>query len=134
MIGPEEPGTGPEPGARDVQLPGRGQGVHDPNFGGGLGLAEGGRRMLRRTYGTEDRNLNLRLLTLARGVHDLRSLDVERRGGLPVAVWDGLLTEDRLDLAPFRQPGSDRWRSGGGLPLGPLAALQLYTTNANPLI
>ncbi|MGW0579368.1 ATP-binding cassette domain-containing protein [Streptomyces sp. NPDC002920] len=45
-----------------------------------------------------------------------------------------LLTEERLDLVPFRQPGSDRWRSGSGLPLGPLAAVQLYTTNANPLI
>ncbi len=69
-------------------------------------LAEGGRRTLRQTYATEDRDLNLRLLALARGVYDLRSLDAERPGGLPVAVWHGLLTEDRLDLVPFRQPGS----------------------------
>ncbi|MGW0844603.1 hypothetical protein ACWD26_31600 [Streptomyces sp. NPDC002787] len=134
VIGPEEPETSPEPEGSDAQLPGRGQGVHDPHFGEGLGLAEGGRRTLRQTYGTEDRDLNLRLLALARGARDLRSLDAEGPGGLPVAVWRGLLTEDRLDLVPFRQPGSDRWRSGSGLPLGPLAAVQLYTTNANPLI
>jgi hypothetical protein len=134
VIGPEEPEHSPEPEVRDAQLSGRGQGVHDPYFGEGLGHAEGGRRTLRQTYGTEDRDLNLRLLALARGAHDLRSLDAERPGRLPVAVWHGLLTEDRLSLAPFRRPGSDRWRSGSGLPLGPLAAVQLYTTDANPLI
>ncbi|MFF7880679.1 hypothetical protein ACH40F_09675 [Streptomyces sp. NPDC020794] len=134
VLGPEEPEHSPEPEAREGQLSGRGQGVHDPNFGEGLGLAEGTRRTLRQTYGTEDRDLNLRLLTLARGAHDLRSLDTGRPGGLPVAVWHGLLTEDRLSLAPFQQPGSDRWRSGSGLPLGPLATVQLYTTNASPLI
>lgn len=134
VIGLEEPEASPAPEVRDAQLPGRGQGVHDPHFGERLGLAEGRRRTIRQTYGTEDRDLNLRLLALARGAHDLRSLDSERSGGLPVAVWHGLLTEDRLDLAPFRQPGSDRWRGGSGLPLGPLAAVQLYTTNANPLI
>jgi hypothetical protein len=134
VIVSEEPEHSPEPEARDARLPGHGQGVHDPHFGEDLGLAEGGRRTLRQTYGTEDRDLNLRLLALARGVHDLRSLETERPGGLPVAVWHGLLTEDRLDLAPFRQPGDDPWRSGSGLPLGPLAAVQLYTTNANSLI
>ncbi|MFG2800603.1 hypothetical protein [Streptomyces pseudovenezuelae] len=134
VIGPEEPECSPGAEVRDAQRSGPGQGVHDPHFGAGLGLAEGGRQTLRQTYGTEDRDLNLRLLALARGAHDLRSLDADRRGGLPVAVWHGLLTEDHLDLAPFRQPGGDRWRSGSGLPLGPLAAVQLYTTNANPLI
>ncbi|MFJ9372903.1 hypothetical protein [Streptomyces sp. NPDC101455] len=134
VIGPEEPEHSPEPEARDAQMSARGQGVHDPHFGEGLGLAEGGRRTLRQTYGTEDRDLNLRLLALARGAHDLRSLDAERPGGLPVAVWHGLLTEDRLSLAPFRQPSSDRWHSGSGLPLGLLAAVQLYTTNANLLV
>ncbi|WP_307534538.1 hypothetical protein [Streptomyces sp. V3I8] len=130
VIGLEKPaGSSPEPEVRDAR-----QHVHDPYFGASLGLAEGGRRTLRHTYGTEDRNLNLRLLALARGAHDLRSLDTDRPGGLPVAVWHGLLAEDHLDFAPFRQPGSDRWRSGSGLPLGPLAAVQLYTTNANPLI
>ncbi|MFM9622668.1 hypothetical protein ACKI14_32535 [Streptomyces turgidiscabies] len=131
VLGLQELEQSPEPEAREAQLPGRGQDVHDPNFGEGLGLAEGTRRTLRHT---EDRNLNLRLLALARGAHDLRSLDGGRTGGLPVAVWHGLLTEDRLSLAPFRQPGSDRWRSGSGLSLGPLAAVQLYTTNASPLI
>ncbi|MBT2400850.1 hypothetical protein J7E89_34120, partial [Streptomyces sp. ISL-100] len=134
VIGPDGPESSPEPEVRDAQRPGSGQGVHDPHFGAGLGLAEGGRRTLRHTYGTEDRDLNLRLLALARSAHDLRSLDADRLGGLPVAVWHGLLMEDHLDLAPFRQPSSDRWRSGSGLPLGPLAAVQLYTTNANPLV
>ncbi|MFE7572650.1 hypothetical protein ACFU76_37905 [Streptomyces sp. NPDC057539] len=134
VLGPQELEHGPEPEAREAQLSGRGQSVHDPHFGEGLGLAEGTRRTLRQTYATEDRDLNLRLLALARGAHDLRSLDAGRPGGLPVAVWHGLLTEDRLSFAPFRQPCSDRWRSGSGLPLGPLAAVQLYTTNASPLI
>ncbi|MEV8102634.1 hypothetical protein [Streptomyces sp. NPDC088135] len=109
VLGPEEPEHSPEPEAREAQVSGRGRGVHDPNFGEGLGLAEGTRRTIRQTYATEDRNLNLRLLALARGADDLRSLDAGRPGGLPVAVWHGLLTEDRLSLAPFRQPGSDRW-------------------------
>ncbi|MEU9404118.1 hypothetical protein AB0E08_00180 [Streptomyces sp. NPDC048281] len=134
VLGPQELERSPEPEAGEAQLSGRGQGVHDPNFGEGLGLDEGTRRTLRQTYATEDRDLNLRLLALARGAHDLRSLDAGRSGWLPVAVWHGLLTEDRLSLAPFRQPGSDRWRSGSGLPLGPLAAVQLYTTNASSLI
>ncbi|WP_326682729.1 hypothetical protein [Streptomyces sp. NBC_01237] len=135
VIGLEEPETSPEPDVRDAQLPSRGQGVHGPHFGESLGLAEGGRRTLRQTYGTQDRDLNLRRLALvARGAHDLRRIDAKRSGGLPVAVWHGLLTEDRLNLAPFQKPGSDRWRSGSGLPLGPLARVQLYTTNANPLI
>ncbi|WP_371096469.1 hypothetical protein [Streptomyces sanglieri] len=134
VIGPEEPEHNHEPELRAAQLPGRGQDVHDPHFGESLGLAEGRHRTLRQTYGTEDRQLNLRLLALARGAHDLRSLDAGRPGGLPIEVWHGLLTEDRLNLAPFRKPGSNRWGSGSALPLGPLAAVQLYTTNANPLI
>lgn len=134
VIGLEEPGSSAGPEACDAQRPGPGQRVHDPHFGASLGLAEGGRQTLRQTYGTEDRDLNLRLLALARGAHDLRSLDTDRPGGLPVAVWHGLLTENHLDFAPFRPPSSDRWRSGSGLPLGPLAAVQFYTTNANPLI
>lgn len=134
VIGVEESGSGAGPEARDPQRPGPGQRVHDPLFGASLGLAEGGRQTLRHTYGTEDRELNLRLLALARGAHDLRSLDTDRPGGLPVAVWHGLLTENHLDFAPFRPSSSDRWRSGSGLPMGPLAAVQLCTTNANPLI
>ncbi|MGW9120337.1 hypothetical protein ACWGRV_27625 [Streptomyces sp. NPDC055663] len=86
MIGPEEPEHNSEPEVRAAQLPGRSQGVHDPHFGESLGLAEGRHRTLRQTYGTEDRDLNLRLLALARGAHDLRSLDVGRPGGLPIAV------------------------------------------------
>ncbi|MGH1552115.1 hypothetical protein ACRAWF_07960, partial [Streptomyces sp. L7] len=128
MLGPQELEQGPDPEADEAQLPGRGQGVHDPSFGEVLGHTEGAHRTLRQTYATEDRNLNLRLLALARGAHDLRSLDAGRPGGLPVAVWHGLLTEDHLSLDPFKQPGNDRWRSGSGLPLGPLAAVQLYTT------
>lgn len=107
VLGLQELEQSPEPEAREAQLPGRGQGVHDPNFGEGLGLAEGTRRTLRQTYAIEDRNLTLRLLALARGAHDLRSLDAGQPGGLPVAVWHGLLTEDRLSLAPFRQPAGE---------------------------
>ncbi|MFJ2509982.1 hypothetical protein ACIPEL_03565 [Streptomyces griseoviridis] len=134
MLDPAEPKQSPEPEAGEAQLSGRREGVHDLHFGEGLGLADGTRRALRQTYATEGRNLNLRLLALARSAHHLRSLDAGQSGGLPTAVWHGLFTEDRLSLAPFRQPGSDRWRSGSGLPLGPLAAVQVYTTNASPLI
>ncbi|MFC9856155.1 MULTISPECIES: hypothetical protein [unclassified Streptomyces] len=134
VIGPGEPEHNYEPEVRAAVLPGRGQCFQDPHFGESLGLAEGRRRTLRQTYGTENRDLNLRLLALARGAHDLRSLDAGPPGGLPIAVWHGLLAEDRLNLAPFRKPGSNRWGSGSALPLGPLAAVQLYTTNANPLI
>ncbi|WP_307659827.1 hypothetical protein [Streptomyces sp. V1I1] len=134
LICSEEPGSSSEPGARDAQRPGPGQSAQDRQFGEDLGLAEGGRRTLQHTYGTEDRDMNVRLLALARGAYDLRSLDAGRSGGLPVAVWHGLLTEDHLDLVPFLQPGSDRWRSGSGLPLGLLAGVQLYTTNADPRI
>jgi len=66
-------------------------------FGEGLGLAEGGRRTLRQTYGAEDLALNLRLLALARGAHDLRSLDAGRPGGLPVS---GPQAQDDQDLQP----------------------------------
>lgn len=117
VIGPEEPEHDQEPEVRATQMPGRGQDVHDLHFGESLGLAEDRHRTLRQTYGTEDRQLNLRLLALARGAHDLRSLDAGRPGGLPITVWHGRLTEDRLNLAPFRKPGSHRWRSGSALPL-----------------
>ncbi|WP_328935136.1 MULTISPECIES: hypothetical protein [unclassified Streptomyces] len=86
VIGSEETEHGLEPEACVARLSGRGQGVHDPYFGEGLGLAEGGRRTLGQTYGAEDLALNLRLLALARGAHDLRSPDAGRPGGLPVAV------------------------------------------------
>ncbi|MFD5205322.1 hypothetical protein ACFWNF_00025 [Streptomyces anulatus] len=134
VLVPEEPERIPEPEAGEAQMPGRGQGVHDSYFREAVDLAEGTRRTVRQTYATEDRNLSLRLVALARGAHDLRSLDAGRPGGLPVAVWHGLLAEDCLDFAPFRQLSGDRWRSGSGLLLGPLAAVQLYTTNASPLI
>lgn len=39
-----------------------------------------------RPTATEDPNLNLRLLALARGAHDVRSLDAGWPGWLPVAV------------------------------------------------
>ncbi|MGW1838293.1 hypothetical protein [Streptomyces sp. NPDC002067] len=134
MIGPEEPEHNHDSGLRATQLSGRGRDVHDPHFGESLGLAEGQHRTLRQTYGAEDRQLNPRLLALARGAHDLRSLDAGRSNGLPIEVWHGLLTEDRLNLAPFRKSSSNRRGRGRPLPLGPLAAVQLYTTNANPLI
>lgn len=110
------------------------RGVHDPGFGEEFGGEDGARWTVRHTYRDAKREPNLRLLALARGVHDLRSLDAAHDRMLPLAVWQGLLAHDRLDLAPFRQPSTDRWHSGSGIPLGPLAVVQIYTTNADPWI
>ncbi|MFJ2189927.1 hypothetical protein ACIOJE_18630 [Kitasatospora sp. NPDC087861] len=51
-------------------------------------------------------------------------------------VWLGLLAHaEDLDLEPFKAPDADPWRSGGsGIPLGVLADVQVYTTNADPRI
>ncbi|MFD8383058.1 hypothetical protein ACFV2X_31865 [Streptomyces sp. NPDC059679] len=108
------------------------RGVHHPRFGEEFGGEDGARQAVRHTYRDAEREPNLRLLALSRGVHDLRSLDAGRERVLPLAVWRGLLAHDWLDLAPFRQPGADRWRSGSGVPLGSLAVAQIYATNADP--
>ncbi|MEV7194590.1 hypothetical protein AB0N81_22685 [Streptomyces sp. NPDC093510] len=108
--------------------------AHDLHFGEEFGGIDGARQTVRHTYFDADRARNLRLLALTRGVHDLRTLDAGRERMLPLAVWEGTLASDRLDLAPFMQPSADRWHRGSGLPLGPLAVAQIYTTNADPQI
>ncbi len=104
----------------------------DDSSGADLGLAGGDQAAVRRVHGERAKEHNLRLLAMARGVPDLRSLDTGRSGVLSVAVWEGLLTPGPLDLTPFRAPSTDRWRRGSGLPLGVLGPVQIYATNADP--
>ncbi|MGW6506599.1 hypothetical protein ACWGCP_03435 [Streptomyces niveus] len=91
-------------------------------------------------YLDRDRERNLRSLAVARGVKDLRTLDAGRDNtgrpsdAVPYAVWAGLLAMSTLDLRPFRVPREDRWNSGSGIPLAILADVQIYTTNADPLV
>jgi hypothetical protein len=113
----------------------------DPSFGEHLGVDDGLRAMERRSYSDDrDREHSLRCLAMARGVKDLRTLDggYDRDGrrspAFPYAVWHALLAMSTVDLRPFRAPGEDRWDSGSGIPLAPLADVQIYTTNADPLV
>jgi hypothetical protein len=113
--------------------------VHEssnPAFGRSLGTDEGERLVVRLARGHQHPDAVLRCLVLARGVADLRDLEgrYDAGGGrpvrLPFPVWDGLLAMEQLDLQPFR-PVTDGARRGGfGLPLGVLARVQLYTTDA----
>ncbi|MGW9369290.1 hypothetical protein ACWGVR_04635 [Streptomyces xanthophaeus] len=105
---------------------------HTDRLGVDLGLAAGAQAAVRWTHGERAKERNLRLLAIARGVHDLRSLDIGRSGALSVTFWEGLLTLGPLRLTPFRAPGPDRWRGGSGLPLGVLRSVQIYATNADP--
>lgn len=113
----------------------------DPLFGERLGLAVGAERAAWPVFSDDPRarERNLRLLAVARGVPDLRSLDsgYDRAGrplSLPRAVWHGLLAHSQdLDLQPFEVPNDSSWkRSGGGIPLGVLARVQVYAVNADP--
>ncbi|THA32407.1 hypothetical protein [Streptomyces sp. A1547] len=108
----------PAPEADDDPSSGHGGVRQDGHFGADLGLVAGAEEVARRTYREHDKECNLRLLAMARGVSDLRSLDTGRSGMLPLAVWEGLLAPAPLDLSPFRPPSADRWRSGSDLPLG----------------
>ncbi|MFJ9339900.1 hypothetical protein ACIRP0_11490 [Streptomyces sp. NPDC101733] len=99
-----------------------------------LGLAAGTQAAVRWTHGERAKEHNLRLLAMARGAHDLRGLDTGRSVVLSVAFWEGLLTPGPLDLTPFRSPSPDRWHGGSGLPLGVLASVQVYATNADPAL
>ncbi|MEU0122221.1 hypothetical protein ABZ114_11085 [Streptomyces albidoflavus] len=108
-----------------------------PDFGRRLGTTEGERLVVRLTRGRSHPDAALRCLLLARGVADLRDLgdwydaSGERRDPVPFPVWDGLLAMEQLDLWPFRPVREDGARRGGaGLPLGVLASVQLYTTDA----
>lgn len=112
----------------------------DPSFGEHLGIDDGLQAMKPASYSDRDREYHLRCLAMARGVRDLRTLDggYDRNGrrspAFPYAVWHALLAMSTIDLKPFRAPGEDHWNSGSGIPLAPLADVQIYTTNADPLV
>ncbi|MFF8646597.1 hypothetical protein [Streptomyces sp. NPDC015345] len=108
-----------------------------PDFGRSLGASEGERLVVRLAQGRSRPDAALRCLLLSRGMADLRDLgdrydaSGERRDPVPFPVWDGLLAMEQLDLWPFRPVGGeDAWHGGSGLPLGVLASVQLYTTDA----
>ncbi|MFE2042858.1 hypothetical protein ACFXAZ_18405 [Streptomyces sp. NPDC059477] len=129
--------VGPRPPSEGGIWPQDVHDVQDPRFGAELGLAAGARSAAWLAYDDRDRERNLRLLAMARGVPDLRTLDGghDRDGHartLPHAVWQGLLTDRQLDLEPFEQPTEDRWSGGSGIPLGVLAEVQVYAVNADP--
>lgn len=133
--------VGAKPEDRENLWPEHTHGPHDPLFAEDLGLAHGATRAAWLAYDQADSEPNLRLLAMARGVQDLRTLDggyddFGRSQSLPRPVWLGLLAHARnLDLTPFEAPNPDRWRGGGsGVPLGVLADVQVYTTNADPQI
>ncbi|GGX64704.1 hypothetical protein [Streptomyces hiroshimensis] len=124
---------GPRPEEHERIWPERVHDVHDPRFGDWLSVTDGARRTAWLTFRYQDGERNLRCLAMARGVHDLRTLDSgSRRRGVPFDVWQGLLTGSPLDLEPFEPPTTDRWRGGSGIPLGVLAEVQVYTTSADP--
>ncbi|MFD7501837.1 hypothetical protein [Streptomyces sp. NPDC059850] len=110
---------------------------HDEAFGHGLSMAEGERVLMRLCEARDDASHALRSLALARSVADLRDLDSVgydewNRPRLPFvpAVWDGLLAMEQLDLEPFESVSDSDWSHGSGLPLGVLASVQAYTTDA----
>ncbi|MFD3970004.1 hypothetical protein [Streptomyces cyaneofuscatus] len=129
--------VGPRPPSGEGIWPERVREPQDPRFGWELSLADGARTAAWTVYEDRHRERNLRLLAMARGVPDLRALDGGRDGdggarSLPLAVWQGLLAGDLPDLRPFRKPSADRRRGGSGIPLGPLADVQVYASNADP--
>ncbi|MFJ9977912.1 hypothetical protein [Streptomyces cyaneofuscatus] len=137
VIEPWREEIGPGPASGEGWWPERVREPQDPCFGSQLGLADGARMAAWMAYEDHHRERNLRLLAMARGVPDLRALDGghDREGrarSLPLAVWQGLLAGERPDLQPFRKPSEDRWRGGSGIPLGPLADVQVYASNADP--
>ncbi|MGW8569815.1 hypothetical protein [Streptomyces niveus] len=105
---------------------------HDPDFGRQLSTAEGERLLVRFCEGRQAADNALRTLALARGVPDLRELDGgyddegHHRNPFPAEVWHGLLAMEQLVLEPFETS----WSPGSGLPLGVLAQVQAYTTDA----
>jgi hypothetical protein len=111
----------------------------EKEFGQHLG-ADAGMRVLREHLGgSDDGHLerDLRVLALARGMTDLRELDggYDSRPLVPRAVWRALVTDAHINLQPFRAADSEEPGEGGlGLPISPLANLQVYTTNADPRV
>ena len=116
--------------------------AENPRFGEQLGNEAGERRLRQMNSHVHDVRWlehSFRILTLARGVHDLRSIDGESVNGLaavPQDVWLALLlVRDNLNLQPFWPHDPEERRHGGlGLPLAVLADVQIYTTNADPTI
>lgn len=138
---PEVSAPDPEPDSPEAVSvwPARVHQPQHPDFGRSLGMAEGEQVVARlSSLCGERRNARtaLRSLALARAVPDLRELEGgyartgHRRGAFPRDVWHGLLAMEQLDLEPFEPVSTDAWRSGSGLPLGVLARVQLYTTDA----
>ncbi|MFJ9127809.1 hypothetical protein ACIRJS_27285 [Streptomyces sp. NPDC102340] len=135
---PEELFAGREVAPADDEAPVWAPHVRDPEqegFGSRLSMAEGERVLVRLCKGRLDVGQALRSLTLARSVVDLRELtsDSYDEQGAPrypfvSAVWHGLLAMEQLRLGPFGAPDGDG--PGAGLPLGVLAAVQVYTTDA----
>ncbi|MFB8053528.1 hypothetical protein [Streptomyces rubiginosohelvolus] len=109
----------------------------DEAFGRSLSAAEGERVLVLLREGRGDVDQALRSLALARTVTDLRALDVAEyddrghaRRPFAADVWNALLAMEQLDLEPFiADPESGRL-SGTPLPLGVLAHVQVYTTDA----
>ncbi|MFG2811712.1 hypothetical protein [Streptomyces sp. NPDC048410] len=134
-----ELGQRPEDG--DRWWPERMRDADTPLVGEGLGLNSGAQQAAWLVFGdyARQRERNLRLLAVARGVRDLRTLDAGydqfgRSRGLPSAVWHGLLAHGwELELEPFEAPGRSGWKpDGSGIPLGVLADVQVYAANADP--
>lgn len=111
----------------------------EKEFGQQLG-ADAGMCLLRGHFGDRDDGRlerELRVLALARGMSDLRQLDGghDSRSLVPQAVWRALLTDAHISLQPFRAADSGEPGDGGlGLPISPLANVQVYTTNADPRV
>lgn len=110
---------------------------HDEAFGRSLSVAEGERVLVRMCEGHRDTGHALRSLTLARSVADLRDLDIAGyddrgcpRSPFKWAVWHGLLAMEQLDLDPFESSSGPGRPPGSALPLGVLASVQAYTTDA----
>ncbi|MFB7949556.1 hypothetical protein ACFC6L_32135 [Kitasatospora phosalacinea] len=141
LIEPWSEAIGQRPEELSVVWQERMREADDPLFGERLGLEAGAERAAWLISGDRPwvRESNLRLLAVARGVPDLRTLDsgYDRAGrsrSLPHAVWQGLLAHGQdLDLEPFEAPDNSTWkRNGSGIPLGGLAQVQVYAVNADP--
>ncbi|WP_432176676.1 hypothetical protein [Streptomyces sp. Tue6028] len=117
--------------------------VYDPHheeFGRRLSVAEGERVLMRLCARRLDAAHALRSLALARGLTDLRQLDTagyddkgNPRRPFASAVWHGLLAMEQLDLEPFAPDTGTGWQRGSRLPLGTLARVQVYTSDASGL-
>jgi hypothetical protein len=135
-----DPAPNPDSPETGAAWPARIRDAQHPDFGCSLGVAEGEQVVARHSGlfdGRRDARAALRSLALARAVPDLRELEggydetgYRRRTVFPHEVWQGLLAMEQLDLEPFEPVSDGAWRSGSGLPLGVLARVQLYTTDA----